>query len=117
MRKNISSGYPYEDTYGYSRAVRLGNEVFVSGSTARQRELSGDAYEQACPALAIISDALAQTGAHLKDMVRTVVYVHNVEDFHFIARAHSEVFGHIRPASTVVAVAGLTPTVDHPLGA
>jgi enamine deaminase RidA (YjgF/YER057c/UK114 family) len=110
MRENISSSYPFEDTYGYSRAVRVGQQVFVSGTTARQPQLNGDAYEQACAALSIISDALARTGAHLRDVVRTVVYVRSLEDVHLIARAHSEVFGHIRPASTVVQVAGLTPT-------
>jgi enamine deaminase RidA (YjgF/YER057c/UK114 family) len=110
MRENISSGYPFEDAYGYSRAVRVGKQVFVSGTTARQEELYGDAYQQARAALATISDALAQMGARLNDVVRTVVYVRSLQDVRLIARAHSEVFAHIRPASTVVAVTGLTPS-------
>jgi enamine deaminase RidA (YjgF/YER057c/UK114 family) len=110
MRENISSGYPFEDTYGYSRAVRVGQQIFVSGTTARQEELNGNAYQQARAALATISDVLAQAGAKLENVVRTVVYARSLGDVHLIARAHSEVFAHIRPASTVVAVTGLTPS-------
>ncbi|TAI60703.1 Rid family hydrolase, partial [Bradyrhizobium sp. Leo170] len=94
LRQNISSGYAFEDTYGYSRAVRVGNQVFVSGTTARPPQLGGDAYGQAKAALAIIADALAQTGAGMHHVVRTVVYVIDMADTQHIARAHSV----IRPA-------------------
>ncbi|MDH2345887.1 MULTISPECIES: Rid family hydrolase [unclassified Bradyrhizobium] len=108
-RQNISSGYAFEDAYGYSRAVRVGNQVFVSGTTARQPQLSGDAYVQANAALAIIADALAEIGADMRHVVRTVVYVVDIGDTLHIARAHSEFFDRIRPASTLVQVSGLTP--------
>ena len=108
-RQNVSSGYPFEDTYGYSRAVRVGNQVFVSGTTARAPELDGDAYVQAQAILSIVSDALAQAGADLRHVVRTVVYIIDVADASLVARAHAEGFGTVRPASTLVQVAGLTP--------
>jgi enamine deaminase RidA (YjgF/YER057c/UK114 family) len=109
-RRTISSGYPFEDTYGYSRAVRVGDQVFVSGTTARGSELEGDAYVQARAVLGIISDALTQAGAELRHVVRTVVYVIDMSDASLVARAHAEVFGTARPASTLVQVAGLTPS-------
>lgn len=79
-RQNISSNYPFEDAYGYSRAVRVGNQVFVSGTTARAPHLDGDAYVQAKAALALIADVLAEAGAGLQDVVRTVVYVIDMAD-------------------------------------
>ncbi len=109
IRQTISSGYPFEDTYGYSRAVRVGNQVFVSGTTARPPELEGDAYVQARAVMEIVSDALRQAGAELRHVVRTVVYVVDMSDVLLVARAHAESFGTIRPASTLVQVAGLTP--------
>ncbi|WP_027522682.1 Rid family hydrolase [Bradyrhizobium sp. Ec3.3] len=108
-RQNTSSGYAFEDAYGYSRAVRVGNQVFVSGTTARPPELGGDAYMQAKAALATIANALAKTGAGMQHVVRTVVYVIDMADTQHIVRAHSEAFDQIRPASTLVQVAGLTP--------
>lgn len=108
-RQNISSGYAFEDAYGYSRAVRVGNQVFVSGTTARLPELGGDAYVQAKAALAIIADALGQTGAGMQHVVRTVVYVIDMADTQHIARAHSDAFNQIRPATTLVQVSALTP--------
>jgi enamine deaminase RidA (YjgF/YER057c/UK114 family) len=108
-RQNFSSGYAFEDAYGYSRAVRVGNQVLVSGTTARPPQLEGDAYLQAKAALAIIADALAEAGAGLRHVVRTVVYVVDMADTQHIARAHSEAFGRIRPVSTLVQVNGLTP--------
>jgi enamine deaminase RidA (YjgF/YER057c/UK114 family) len=108
-RQNVSSGYDFEDPYGYSRAVRVGNQVFVSGTTARTPQLSGDAYTQAKAALAIIADALAKTGAGMHHVVRTVVYVLDLADTEHVARAHSEAFYQIRPASTLVQVSALTP--------
>jgi enamine deaminase RidA (YjgF/YER057c/UK114 family) len=108
-RQNISSGYGFEDAYGYSRAVRVGNQVFVSGTTARPPELGGVAYMQAKAALAIIADALAKTGAGMQHVVRTVVYVVDMVDTQHIARAHSEAFDQIRPVSTLVQVGALSP--------
>ena len=108
-RQNVSSGYDFEDIYGYSRAVRVGNHVFISGTTARPPQLDGDAYLQAKAALAIIADALAKVGAGMQHVVRTVVYVVDMADAQHIARAHSEAFDQIRPASTLVQVSALTP--------
>ncbi len=108
-RQNIESGYAYEDEYGYSRAVRVGNQVFVSGTTARPPDLDGDAYQQAKAVLLILEEALVQAGAALRHVVRTVVYVVDMADASLVARAHAEVFGRVRPASTLVQVAALTP--------
>lgn len=108
-RQNISSGYAYEGTYGYSRAVRVGDHVFVSGTTARLPQLNGDAYIQAGAALETIAAALSEAGADLRHVVRTVVYVRDMADAPSVARAHSETFGSVRPASTIVEVSGLTP--------
>ena len=109
-RQNIASGYAYENEYGYSRAVRVGNLVFVSGTTARPPALNGDAYDQAIAILSIVEDALLQAGAALRHVVRTVVYIVDMADAPFVARAHAETFGQVRPASTLVQVAALTPS-------
>jgi enamine deaminase RidA (YjgF/YER057c/UK114 family) len=109
IRTNISSGYPFEDEYGYARAVRAGDQVFVSGTTARSPHLEGDAYRQMMGAIAIVAAALGEAGAELRHVVRTVVYVIDMADAHHIARAHGETFGEWRPASTLVQVAALTP--------
>jgi enamine deaminase RidA (YjgF/YER057c/UK114 family) len=109
IRTNFSSGYPLEDTYGYSRAVRVGNQIFVAGTTARDHHLEGDAYNQMIAAIATIAAALGEAGAELRHVVRTVVYVLDLADVHLIARAHEETFGRSRPASTLVQVAALTP--------
>lgn len=108
-RQNIASGYAYEDEYGYSRAVQVGNQVFVSGTTARPPHLDGDAYDQAKTILSIIEEALLQAGATLRHVVRTVVYVVDMADAPLVARAHAETFGQVRPASTLVQVVALTP--------
>ena len=108
-RTNILSGYPFEDTYGYSRAVRVGDQVFVSGTTARPPHLDGDAYEQMTGAVATVVAALREVGAELRHVVRTVIYVVDMADVPHIARAHQEAFGAVRPASTLVQVAALTP--------
>ena len=108
-RTNFASGYPYEETYGYSRAVRVGEQVFVSGTTARGTALDEDAYVQARAVLEIITNALAQAGAAPRHIVRTVVYMVDMADAPLVARAHAEYFGAVRPASTLVQVAGLTP--------
>lgn len=108
-RLNISSGYPFEETYGYARAVRVGNQVFVSGTTARGADLDRNAFGQATSVIGIIAGALQQAGADLRHVVRTVVYVTDMADTEAVARAHSDAFGSVRPASTLVKVAGLTP--------
>jgi enamine deaminase RidA (YjgF/YER057c/UK114 family) len=109
-RVRIGSGYPFESAYGYSRAIRAENHVFVSGTTARPPDLEGDAYRQARAAPDIIAAALAEVGAQLSSVVRTVVYVVDMSDVDRVARAHVEAFGGIRPASTLVQVAALTPS-------
>jgi len=109
IRKSITSGYPFEDSYGYARAVRVGDHVFVSGTTARAPALDGDAYVQMSGAIAIVAEALAQAGAELRHVVRTIVYVIDMADAEHVARAHRETFGAARPASTLVQVVALTP--------
>jgi enamine deaminase RidA (YjgF/YER057c/UK114 family) len=108
-RKTIASGYPFEDTYGYARAVRVGDLVFVSGTTARSPFLDGDAYLQMTGAIKIIAAALHEAGAEMRHVVRTVVYVVNLADADHVARTHREAFGEQRPASTLVQVAAVTP--------
>ncbi len=108
-RRNIGSGYGFEETYGYSRAVRVRDHVYVSGTTARGAALEGNAYEQARAILGLIEAALAEAGAQLQHVVRTVVYVTDLAFQDEIARAHGEAFGSIRPASTLVQVVALTP--------
>ncbi len=109
IRTSILSGYPFEDTYGYARAVRIGDHVFVSGTTARPPHLDGDAYVQLTDAISKVTAALVEAGAALRHVVRTVVYVRDMADVPHVARAHREAFGDTRPASTLVQVAGLTP--------
>ena len=115
-RQNFGSSTPWESIAGYSRAVRIGNQVYVSGTTAHDEagNLQGgqDAYAQAAYILSKIATALQHVGATLEDVVRTRVYVVHLEDWRDVARAHGDVFGHIRPANTLVQVAGL---VDGPL--
>ena len=107
IRLNIASDSLFEPVYGYSRAVRIGDQVHVSGTTARVDRLDGDTYEQAIDALAIIRTALERAGARIEDVVRTVVYVIDMADAYLVARAHREVFGNVMPASTLVQVAAL----------
>ena len=108
-RSIFGSAYPFEDAYGYSRAVRVKDQVFVSGTTARGEALKGDAYVQARAVLGLIEAALAEAGATMHHVVRTVVYVTDLAFQQEIARAHREAFGTIRPVSTLVQVAALTP--------
>lgn len=108
MRTNVPSGGPFEDRYGYSRAVRVGNQVHVSGTTARDPHLDGtDAYQQAKAALEIVEEALRAAGSSLDAVVRTVTYVTDIGDTDLVARAHREVFEQIRPAATLVEVSRL----------
>jgi enamine deaminase RidA (YjgF/YER057c/UK114 family) len=109
-RRLVSSGSPWEPTFGYSRAVAAGDRVFVSGTAAVMPDGSDpppDAYGQARRCLDIVLDALADAGAEPEDVVRTRIYYTRPGDFDEISRAHGEVFGEIRPASTAVVVAGL----------
>lgn len=104
--KLISSGGPWEELIGYSRAVVAGNYVHVSGSTATvdgvlQHE--GDAYGQTKVAFEVIAKALAQAGHALDDVVRTRVYLAKAADMDMVGKAHGELFGKIRPAATMLA--------------
>ncbi|WP_112663573.1 RidA family protein [Microvirga flavescens] len=103
-RQNISSGAQYEPIYGYSRAVRYGDHIHVSGTCAPKGHEESDSYTQMVAAFEIIGKALKEAGASFSDVVRTVVYVTNIGDFEDIARAHGEIFKDIRPASTTVQV-------------
>jgi enamine deaminase RidA (YjgF/YER057c/UK114 family) len=114
-RQNISSGSPYEPVFGYSRAVKVDNQIFVSGTVGWGDDGKvtgeGDMYAQARQAIRNIEKALAQAGASLADVVRTRTFVTDISRFEDVAKAHGEAFGDIRPAATVVEVKALVDAV------
>jgi len=110
-RRRISSGSPYEPKIGFSRAVRAGDTVYVSGTVAWGEDGrlvgEGDVYAQAKQAIANIEKALIEAGASLNDVVRTRIYLIDISRLEEAARAHGEAFGEVRPASSMVEVSAL----------
>lgn len=110
-RKKINSGTPWEPLFGHSRAIRVGNTIYVSGTTAVTTDGSvvgvGDAYKQTRQAIEVIRESLEEAGASLRDVVRTRMFVTDISSWRDYALAHREVFGKTRPALTFVEVQSL----------
>ena len=110
MRKKLSSSAIWEDTIGYSRAIRVGNIIEIAGTAAvKNGEVvhTGDPYNQTLYILKIIAHVLKQLDASLEDVVRTRIYLKNVNDWEEVGRAHGEYFSKIKPASTMIAVSSM----------
>lgn len=110
-RQNISSGTKWEDVAGYSRAVRIGNIIAVSGTTATNQQGDivgrGSAYEQTKFIIEKIDKALQEAGASLADVIRTRIYLTDISQWEEASRAHNEAFGNIRPANTMIGINAL----------
>ena len=107
-RENLSTGSKWEPLIGYSRLVKVGDQIFVSGTTGTgaDGQIVGDSYQQTKQAILNIETALKKVGGALKNVVRTRIYCTNIQDWEKIGKAHGEFFGEIRPATAMVEVKG-----------